>query len=313
MKNTNSVGVTVARFQVDKLHVAHIALLKQMLSVNNRIIIFLGTTVVRDSDKNALDYRSRELMLQEEFNENCTEDEMNRTTVCPLPDQHTDALWSAELDRRIREIDPMGKVTLYGGRDSFAKHYEGHFSVVELDEISDLSGTNIRQVIASTPLATRDFRYGVIYAKANQYPKVHPCIDVLVVRQSNRGLEVLLGQKYNESKWRLIGGFADPTDLSFEETAYREVMEETRLHIQNLQYICSRQVKDWRYEREQNKIMTTFFEAEYVSGVATPSDDIAHLNWLTIEELTHMKDHIGLGHIPLIEAYLAKYGYKWQQ
>ncbi|WP_394998903.1 NUDIX domain-containing protein [Acinetobacter sp.] len=312
MKNTNTVGVIVGRFQVAELHTAHIELIHKALMDNDRVVIFLGTTVVRDSEKNALDYRTRELMLSDAFYDHW-DDCFERTTICPLPDQHSDELWSAELDRRIREIDPMGKIRLYAGRDSFAGHYKGNFEIILVDEILDVSGTDDRKQIASCPIGSVDFRKGVIHAKANQYPKVHPCIDVLVVRRSSRGVEMLLGQKYNESKWRLIGGFADPTDESFEDAAKREVGEETKLHVRNLKYICSRRVKDWRYEREQNKIITTFFEAEYVSGVETPSDDIAFLNWFSIEELMLMKENIGVGHIPLIEAYMTNYGYKWQQ
>lgn len=313
MKN-NKVGVIIGRFQIDDLHKAHKLLIDKVLEKSSRVIIFIGTSVVLDSKRNPLDFRTREMMVRAHLEHL---GEQDRVAIMPLPDQHTDELWSSELDRRIREIDPMGKATLYGARDSFIGHYKGRNAVETLNlekEVSaTLSASAIREKIASEPLNSRDFRAGIIHAKYNQWPKVHPTVDVIITRTLSRGLEVLLGQKLNESTWRLIGGFTDPTDDGYEAASTREGIEETKLNIGNLKYVCSKRVDDWRYRAEENKIITTFFEADYISGVAEAHDDIKNVNWFTIEELTHMLEQINLGHIPLVDAFLKKHNLQWQQ
>lgn len=43
---------------------------------------------------------------------------------------------------------------------------------------------------------------------------------------NNEG-KLLLARKPNETKLRFIGGFVDPSDISYEKAAVREFMEET--------------------------------------------------------------------------------------
>ena len=211
MKKEFNTGVIIARFHVDNLHIGHTQLITTALSQCDKLIIFLGTSVVRDSDRNPLDFRTRELMVR--ANIGTLNHALGRTLVLPLPDCHSDEVWSAELDRRIHEIDPQGSVRLYGSRDSFEKHYTGRHQIVHVNPVNNSpTGTEVRRSIAGKPLPTADFRRGVIYAKVNQWPKVHPCIDVAITRVTSGKVEVLLGRKHNEERYRLIGGFVDPED-----------------------------------------------------------------------------------------------------
>ena len=53
--------------------------------------------------------------------------------------------------------------------------------------------------------------------------------------------------------------------------------------------IASAKVDDWRFRAERNKIKTTFFMAEYVSGSPMVNDkieNIAELRWFPLEKLT---------------------------
>jgi bifunctional NMN adenylyltransferase/nudix hydrolase len=273
MKNTNEIGVIVGRFQVPELHAGHIELIQKVLDYHKRVVIFLGISPVLVTKKNPLDFITRKEMILKVF---------PNVTIVALPDMPNDDDWSKELDKRLREVCPMGTPLLYGGRDSFIKYYAGHFETTELDGIGDFSGTEIRKEVSQAIKASPDFRAGVIFAAYNQYPKVFPTVDVAIMR----GDEVLLGRKSHQTLFRFIGGFVDPADDNFEQAAQREAQEETGVEVGNLQYVGTARIDDWRYRHEVDKIITTLFTADYVTGNAIAQDDIAEIKWFKINDLT---------------------------
>ena len=68
-----------------------------------------------------------------------------------------------------------------------------------------------------------------------------------------------MAKKPNEPHYRFIGGFVDRTDESWEQAAKREFKEETggNAEIDDIRYVCSAAVKDWRYNKTESGIMTT--------------------------------------------------------
>ncbi len=281
IKEVKEIGVIVGRFQVPELHAGHIELIQKVLDNHKRVVIFLGISPVLVTKKNPLDFITRKEMILKVF---------ANVTIVALPDMPNDDDWSKELDKRLREVCPMGTPLLYGGRDSFIKYYGGHFETTELDGIGDFSGTEIRKEVSQAIKASPDFRAGVIFAAYNQYPKVFPTVDVAIMK----GDEVLLGRKPHQTLFRFIGGFVDPTDDSFEKAAQREAQEETGVEVGNLQYIGTARIDDWRYRNEVDKIITTLFTADYVLGNATAQDDIAELRWFKMKDLKEgdfVKEH----------------------
>lgn len=313
MNNTN-VGVIVARMHVATPHEAHMHIIHTALNQCDRIIIFLGTTVVKDSDRNPLDFRTRELMIATAIGD----EDRDRVVIMPIADCHDDQLWSDELDRRIKEVDPMGSIRLYAGRASFLSHYKGKHKAIAISEIDGISGTEIRKQICAVPRDSEDFRAGIIYAKGNQWPKVHVAVDLAITQTLEWETAVLLGKKHGETKWRLIGGFVDPTDSNFEEAARREGREESGgkynaaagleggAIVGPLTYINSYRIDDWRYRAERNKIMTTFFTAEYVSGDISASDDLEVLEWISLHAIVKDINIIGTGHQQLLKDLIKK-------
>jgi bifunctional NMN adenylyltransferase/nudix hydrolase len=201
-------------------------------------------------------------------------------------DHADDHEWSKELDRRIREVFPVGSVTLYGGRDSFIPYYSGQFPCREVEPSAYVaaSGTLERRNASLEVRGSIDWRAGVVYAAYNRYPQVFPTVDIAVTRETdNGGLEILLARKPDEKSYRLIGGFVDPTDNSLEAAARREVGEEAHIEISELKYIGSYLVDDWRYRNEIDKIMTTLFLAQYMFGAIQPDDDIEELKWFRLD------------------------------
>ena len=89
----------------------------------------------------------------------------------------------------------------------------------------------------------------------------------------------------NETKYRFIGGFANPDSDNYEIDAKREAMEETHLEVGDITYLFNCNVDDWRYRREIDKIRTIFFESKRIFGNPIPDDDIEELKWFNKEDL----------------------------
>lgn len=231
----SDIGVIIGRFQTHKLHKGHKALIGEVLSRHEKVILFIGTTPATNTKKNPLDFITRKCMIEEQY---------NLSIIMPLADQKSDEVWSKQIDSKIREVFPSGSVTLYGSRDSFKPYYKGQFKVVEFEPESYESATDVRKQVAGKVMQSEEFRAGVIYSVYSQYPTTFPTIDLAIMRGGN---ELLLGRKPNESQWRFIGGFVDPTDDNEIHSCKREGREETGLELDNFRFVCSKKVQDWRY------------------------------------------------------------------
>lgn len=266
------IGVIIGRFQVHELHHAHLTLIESVQKRHKRVILFLGISPVLCTRNNPLDYETRVRMIREKFPE---------ISIMPMKDRNNDFIWSTEIDLRIKEVFPMGSVVLYGGRDSFISHYKGKFDTLELEQEVFVSGTEVRKSVSEEIRSDVNFRAGVIYASHNQYPKVFPTVDIVVIKDN----KFILGRKPGESKYRFVGGFVDPSDNSFEEAAKREMQEELgKIEVSDMEYISSRKIDDWRYRKEIDSITTTFFVCTYLYGSIKPADDIEEARWFNIED-----------------------------
>jgi len=269
-----TIGVIMARFQTHKLTEGHIKFVNQVCSNHPKVIIFLGISNIPNSKSNPLDFATRKAMIQERYPD---------VVVLPQRDNRDDKVWSKNLDAQITM--PYGELSavLYGSRDSFIPHYHGKYPVIEL--ITDIiaSATDYRKKVGNEIIPSEDFRAGVIHGTWAQRPVTYPTVDV--VAYNDKG-EVLLGKKPNEKKYRFIGGFVDRTDTSWEHAAKREFAEETGgCAIDDLRYVASSQIKDWRYVGSESGIMTTLFIGKFLWGKVTATDDIESLAWVTPDSI----------------------------
>jgi bifunctional NMN adenylyltransferase/nudix hydrolase len=288
MEKTYPIGALVGRFQVHELHEAH-----------KKVILFLGVPKVVGTKKNPLDFDTRKRMIQHHYPD---------IVILALPDFGDDRRWSSELDKRVKEVYPIGEVLLYGGRDSFIPYYKsggGHFDCKELEEYGTfVSGTEVRKMVSEQVKDSADFRSGVIYQSYNQYPKVHPCIDVAILDESEE--KVLLAKRPFEDGWRFIGGFSKPTDVSYEHTVRRKISEDAghNLSVNHPRYIGSCQIPDWRYQSEEDKILSILFITKKQFGRIDPSDDVSELKWWDISELENDEKIITKEHKILLDMFL---------
>ena len=276
---TTQHGVIIGRFQTPELHSEHIKLIQYVLDRHEKVILFLGVSPTLANKKHPMDFITRKYMIEEQFG-------ISKLTIMPLSDNKSNEIWSKQLDSKIKEVFPLGSVTIYGSRDSFIPYYFGVNKTLELQPDVFVSATDIREVASKKVIGSSEFRAGIIYSVYNQFPVVYSTVDVAIIKND----EILLGQKLGETQWRFIGGFVDTTDESDEAAAKRETLEETSLEVADLEYVCSMQVEDWRYRGIKDRsIMTRFFKAKYIFGCPTPQDDINALKWFKLTpELENM-------------------------
>lgn len=277
-----TVGVVIARFQVAELHDAHKELIDTVLANHPKVFIFLGLSQVRGSIYDPLDFQPRKQMLLEAY----PHEKYPNLTIGYVKDNRSDEDWSNKLDGQIRDImAPNDTVVLYGSRDSFLTHYKGKFETRELQATRYVSGTELRSKIAQAPQSNPQFRAGAIWASYQRHPTVYSTVDIAVFDPKERRL--LLARKPLETGYRFVGGFASPTDDSFEEAALRELEEETQITVglDGLRYVGSKKVDDWRYAKNPaEKIMTHVYVGLYSMGCPRADDDIAEVRWFDYDK-----------------------------
>jgi bifunctional NMN adenylyltransferase/nudix hydrolase len=276
-ENNAEVGVIVARFQSPFLHEGHKEILDVVRSNHPRVIVFLGLSPLKCTFNNPFDFATRKAMIEEVYRD---------VEVLYIDDIGNNELWSKNLDRQIsKTIGPGLKVVLYGSRDSFINGYMGHYPTVELIPTKYISASEIRKRIGIKGKNTQDFREGVVYAVQNQFPSFKATVDLAIVDYDQRRL--LLAQKPNQELLQFVGGFTDPAkDKSAEAAAVREGKEETSLDLTVEGYVGSTIIDDWRYRREQDKIMTFFYVMRYQGGDPVAKDDIKYVCWKKFDDIS---------------------------
>lgn len=285
------VGIIVGRFQVHELHEAHKDLIDTVLNKHERVIIFVGLSPLRNTATNPLDFNTRKRMIQESY---------PNIEVYYIDDVPSNTVWSKNLDREIsRWLKPYQTVTLYGSRDSFIPAYSGKYPVQELESTKYISGTELRRRISNNYPPTIEFRAGAISASMNRYPTCYTTVDVAVI-DHDKG-RILLGRKEGETNLRFIGGFASPQSPSYENDARREVMEETGISVDDITYVGSTIIDDWRYRNEVDVIKTMFFVATYQFGRPEADDDIQYVEWVSLVDLLDEKIKVVDEHVVLVD------------
>jgi len=292
MTNKEGVGIIVGRFQVDELTEAHKKLLDHAADRHEYIIVFLGVAPVPNK-RNPLNYWLRSRMVWQYLYSRSNKD--TTTSLQALPDNQSDTAWVRDLDTRITTTAAGfgDKIVLYGGSDSFIKTYKnngGRYKTETITKTPNGHATDLREEISKHPIDSVDFRRGVIHATQNRFDAYYPTVDIACIKEG----KILLGRKPTDphDMWRLPGGFVDPKkDSRLESAASRELYEETHIsiHPNDLKYVFSIDVKDWRY-RDNDRIMTTVFQGCPIMWEHKAADDLEEVRWLTLNDINHNID-----------------------
>lgn len=287
MSKRPTVGVIVARFQTPRLTPGHVHLLNTALLQNDKVLLYLGCSPLKNDRQDPIDFVWRAAMVQSEprlFIAGKT------LIINQINDCGDNGVWSDKLEAEVRkETCAADLVRLYGSRDSsFLTAFGDRYETVELIPFSDFSATEIRQQTARMyPTGTEadvGVRQGMVIAAHSRYPSVVSTVDVAILESFHGTAGIWLGRKPNSAMFRFIGGFCEPKSLSDEEDAIREAKEETGLIVDDVTYIGNAQIDDWRFRKSCDKIRTRFFAARVRGGIASADDDIAEIRWFSYSE-----------------------------
>ncbi len=113
----------------------------------------------------------------------------------------------------------------------------------------------------------------------HMFPAIHPCAIVLVTRPG----EVLLARKSNwaANRYSLVAGFQEFGE-SLEETAIREVAEETGIEVSNVRYVGS---QCWPFP---SQVMVGYV-ADYVAGeIRVDTTELEDARWFPVDDLPEL-------------------------
>lgn len=271
-----SLGVIVGRFQTPYLHEGHLFLIESVLSKHEKILVVLGDNGGNPTSKYPLSYTVRAGMIRAVYSNT------NQILIDRIYDVGCDKIWSRNLDEIINKYK-NNEVILYGSRDSFIPYYSGQYKTQEIPVLRNHNATELRNKVIEEPLNNPSFRSGIIYSVATRFPICYQVVDIAVV---NADKNVLMGYKKKDGgKFRFVGGFVDPLDLTLELAAYRELYEETTIFALDCQYIGSYRILDSRYRESKDAVMTAFFIVQAYAGTPIPRDDLEGVKWVAIDEL----------------------------
>jgi bifunctional NMN adenylyltransferase/nudix hydrolase len=274
----NSVGVVIGRFQCHRLTEGHEALLDKA-DEHSKLLICIGVSGVVGTPHDPLDYQAREQMLKEEYP--CS-------VIVPLPDNPTNEGWTKQINQLLNIMFPTDDVVIYCGRvdsgKSLQSGYHGPHKVHEIDEIPNVSATNLRASISRSVEASEAFRRGVIYGATNQFTRCDPVVDICVWKPTDNGVEILLGRRHNEGgKLRLPGGHINASDKTAEDAAKRELHEETGVEAGEFEILD--QIRVVERDAAGYAMFTTLFLAKYLHGAGVGGDDLDDCVWVNKSQL----------------------------
>lgn len=288
-----NVGVIIGRFQAPDMHEGHRGVFDTVIKNHKKVVAFICSKPdVLSTRKNPMDYFTRMKMIQADYPE---------VALLPLRDMQSDHDWSAVVDGKIAEMfGGHESVVLYGSRDAFIPFYHGRYPTVKLAASVNVSATEAREAASNEVRAESGFRRGTIYAAHSRHPAVFPTVDIAVIQEDHvlysptgcpslKTKQIALGRKNTDPKglWRFPGGFVDPRhDNTFEEAARRELNEEfgISLNTDDLQYVGSHKIDDWRYRDEVDQIVTTLFITQHLWGPLVPGDDLDEARWFSLHD-----------------------------
>ncbi len=291
IKPTTHCAVICGRFHFHELQKTHIDLIQKVVDKHEKTLIILGLSPVRNSLVNPLEFKHRKAVINEVF---------PNLEVHYIDDNRDDVVWSKNLDKQITKWTSPGQtVTVYGGNDNLLKVYKGKYPTAELESDIFVSSAEIRRNIINSYPPTKDFRAGLIAATGLRYPTCFTAVDIAVYDKTKN--QILLARKPGEKQYRFVGGFSDPQNNSFESDAIRELKEETGLTVgeNDLTYLGTSKIDDWRYRGSVDCIKTIFFLADYQGGTPQADDDIEEVRWFSLTDIN--EDVVVYEHKVLVE------------
>ncbi len=311
--------IFIGRFQ--PFHLGHESVVRQALSLCDKIIILVGSPYQPRTVRNPWDFNERERFVRSVFS-----DEENRhILVLPIMDNiYNEAVWIKSVQQIVSgvihsKIASNPTIGLIGHQKDESSYYLSQFPQWERVEITnheDISSTDIRELyfedgkIADTlskPVSkalekfkltdsytqvAHEFKFVRDYKKgweAAPYAPTFVTVDAIVVQS---GHILLVERKAQPGKGRIAlpGGFVNPKE-KLKDAVIRELREETRIKVPApvlAGSITKTEVFDDPYRSARGRTITHAYLIE-LNGTQLPKvkggDDANHAFWIPFCEV----------------------------
>lgn len=281
----SEVAVIYLPFQLPRIDLYE-TLLREILSKHTYVVFALPISKVSPTKHCPLSFSMREQMIRSSLSQ--------YVNIVAVPNEKYFENQVKALHTAVENIWLTRQIHLYTDT-AFLEAYNGSWIVskIQIDErpIQNLIG---KQLLLDIKDPQEAFRTGIIHAMNSQWPINWLTVDMAIIRRVDKKVQVLLGKKPGEKKWRFVGGFKDRKDATIEDAVLREGGEEALISGINPRdvfktptYISSRNVNDWRYRNELDGITTVFYQVEFIGteDQLKAGDDIEEIHWFGIDIL----------------------------
>jgi ADP-ribose pyrophosphatase YjhB (NUDIX family) len=271
-----TLGVTIGRFQVDRLHEGHGAMLDHALNNCDHLLVLVGTRPTPANATNPLPFTAVKEMI---------EGELQGHTILSVKDNASNELWSQDVDKLIDACkwqQECNNVRIFCGRDGFIPFYHGKYTIEKVDAGCDaVCASALREKIGKEIENDEAWRRGVIWAMENLQHRTYHTVDMACLHEVGDGtINILLAQKPDSDKWRFPGGFVEKGE-KFIVAAGREFYEETGLYTAGgFKILDDFLIDDWRVRRQKGVDHKTVLCVGWHShGQPKAQDDISNVAW----------------------------------
>lgn len=299
-------GAIVGRFQVHQLTAGHIMLINHVLSLHDKLIIFIGDRNCPPTSKNPLSFEVRMRMIQEYFPRH--EIAPKNIIIKQIMDCESDCVWTNNLDNIIDELTGGLGATLYCGRDSFKPYYNGRYEIIEMNfGVDDVNATEIRNNLKNIIFPGPYFRAGIIHATMNSWHRQYHTVDMALIKGSWGHYQICLVRKPGQTQWQLPGGFTDKGE-KYADAAAREMMEETGMSsFRGWEIVDDFLIEDWRTRGIDGVDHKTVLMLGWADNEQVPKadDDVEEAKFFPLDQVRYNIDTmIKKNHRELVKAVI---------
>ena len=326
--------IYIGRFQI--AHNGHIHVIKNALSLSERVIIIIGSAFQPSTIKNPFTFDERRSMLQSAF----SSEDVKRLDFTYVYDYlYNDQKWAADIQNRVSifSCNPNAKIGIIGCKKDSSSYYLEMFpqwQLVEVDHIDNINATDCRNKFFTTaqisiddkiPQSTVDFliehiKYSETYKclvkeynfiemyksswDCAPYPPVFVTVDAVVI-QSGHILLVKRKALPGKGLWALPGVFIDQNETTL-ESMIRELREETGLKVPVP--VLKGSIKDDKVFDNPNRSLrgrtiTHAYLLELANGElhkVKGGDDALKAKWIQLSKIQELRETLFEDHMDII-------------
>jgi bifunctional NMN adenylyltransferase/nudix hydrolase len=331
--------VVIGRFQ--PVHEGHLKLLRQGLTLGERVVVILGSHDASRGLRNPFTSQEREQMIR-----SClTEDENSRVGFAAVRDYfYKDEFWTSEVRSKVGHLAGSDEITLLGNHRDFTTYYLKLFPEWKFADAEGASVTNATElrahILGAKPLDQAKFlppgarkwlethfmgtkqcaaltqeysdieKYKKSWAAA-PYAPTFVTVDSIVVHS---GHVLLVRRKHSPGAGLLAlpGGFLDPNER-LSAAAIRELKEETCIDWP--EELLKESIKgsfafDHPLRSARGRTITHGFHFSLQGGnlpKVIANDDAAEVMWMPLLDLPKIENQFNEDHFHIISFFTRAY------